>query len=212
MQLLVLRGCASSALASPANVDWLGSHGAEPISYGDGLAERLRARGQSASTPSSISSGPSTSSSPSISACLVTASRRSPPLTRLRSWGSRPRAAPPVDSRGHERNSGPRRVRCGGDPDCGHVSARAGGRCVRGTRAPSHPREDRLHPVTGRRSRGARSRNVRNRPSTRPGPLASRHCSLAVSWLVFLPEDDQTSALADLDLLAWRVADLPPRR
>jgi NADPH:quinone reductase-like Zn-dependent oxidoreductase len=43
VQLLVLRGARVLALASPANADWLGSHGAEPISYGDGLAERLRA-------------------------------------------------------------------------------------------------------------------------------------------------------------------------
>src|SRR5580704_15269167 len=43
VQLLVLRGARVLALASPANADWLGSHGAEPISYGDGLAERPRA-------------------------------------------------------------------------------------------------------------------------------------------------------------------------
>ena len=43
VQLLVLRGARVLALAAPANADWLGSHGAEPISYGDGLAERLRA-------------------------------------------------------------------------------------------------------------------------------------------------------------------------
>ena len=30
-------------IASQANADWLRSHGAVPVAYGDGLAERLRA-------------------------------------------------------------------------------------------------------------------------------------------------------------------------
>ena len=30
-------------IASPPNHEWLAAHGAVPVSYGDGLAERLRA-------------------------------------------------------------------------------------------------------------------------------------------------------------------------
>jgi NADPH:quinone reductase-like Zn-dependent oxidoreductase len=43
VQLLVLRGAQVLAIASPANADWLRSHGAVPIPYGDGLSERLQA-------------------------------------------------------------------------------------------------------------------------------------------------------------------------
>ncbi len=41
VQLLGLRGAHVLAIASPSNADWLRSHGAVPIPYGDGLAERL---------------------------------------------------------------------------------------------------------------------------------------------------------------------------
>ncbi len=43
VQLLALRGSRVLGIASPANADWLRSHGAVPVAYGDGLAERLRA-------------------------------------------------------------------------------------------------------------------------------------------------------------------------
>jgi NADPH2:quinone reductase len=43
VQLLVLRGAHVLAIASPSNADWLQSHGAVPVQYGDGLAERLQA-------------------------------------------------------------------------------------------------------------------------------------------------------------------------
>ena len=43
VQLLALRGALVLGIASPANADWLRSHGAVPVAYGDGLAERLRA-------------------------------------------------------------------------------------------------------------------------------------------------------------------------
>ena len=43
VQLLILRGAHVLAIASPANADWLRSHGAVPVPYGDGLAERLQA-------------------------------------------------------------------------------------------------------------------------------------------------------------------------
>ncbi len=43
VQLLVLRGARVLGIASPANADWLRSHGATPIPYGEGLAERLQA-------------------------------------------------------------------------------------------------------------------------------------------------------------------------
>ena len=43
VQLLALRGSHVLGIASPANADWLRSHGAVPVPYGDGLVERLRA-------------------------------------------------------------------------------------------------------------------------------------------------------------------------
>ncbi len=43
VQLLRLRGARVLGIASPANADWLRAHGAVPVPYGDGLAERLRA-------------------------------------------------------------------------------------------------------------------------------------------------------------------------
>jgi NADPH2:quinone reductase len=42
VQMLALRNVRILGIASPANADWLRAHGAIPISYGDGLAERLR--------------------------------------------------------------------------------------------------------------------------------------------------------------------------
>jgi NADPH:quinone reductase-like Zn-dependent oxidoreductase len=43
VQLLRLRGATVLGIASAHNHDWLTGHGVEPIAYGDGLAERLRA-------------------------------------------------------------------------------------------------------------------------------------------------------------------------
>jgi NADPH:quinone reductase len=43
VQLLKVRGAHVLGIASPANAEWLAVHGAIPITYGDGLAERLRA-------------------------------------------------------------------------------------------------------------------------------------------------------------------------
>jgi NADPH2:quinone reductase len=43
VQLLGVRGAQVLGIASPANAEWLIAHGAIPIPYGDGLAERLRA-------------------------------------------------------------------------------------------------------------------------------------------------------------------------
>jgi NADPH2:quinone reductase len=42
VQLLRVRGARVLGIASPANADWLTAHGAIPVAYGDGLAERLR--------------------------------------------------------------------------------------------------------------------------------------------------------------------------
>ncbi len=42
VQLLALRGSRVLGIASQVNADWLRSHGAIPVSYGDGLAARLR--------------------------------------------------------------------------------------------------------------------------------------------------------------------------
>ncbi len=42
VQLLTLRGSRVLGIASEANADWLRSHGAVPVPYGDGLAQRLR--------------------------------------------------------------------------------------------------------------------------------------------------------------------------
>jgi NADPH2:quinone reductase len=43
VQLLALKGARVLAIASEANHEWLRAHEAEPVAYGDGLAERLRA-------------------------------------------------------------------------------------------------------------------------------------------------------------------------
>ncbi len=43
VQLLASKGATVLAIASPANHDWLTAHGAIPVPYGEGLAERLRA-------------------------------------------------------------------------------------------------------------------------------------------------------------------------
>ena len=43
VQLLALRGSHVLGIASQANADWLRVYGAVPVTYGDGLAERLRA-------------------------------------------------------------------------------------------------------------------------------------------------------------------------
>jgi NADPH:quinone reductase len=43
VQLLALRNAKVLAIASPSNADWLRSHGAVPVPYGEGLAERLKA-------------------------------------------------------------------------------------------------------------------------------------------------------------------------
>ena len=42
-QLLRIRGATVLAIASPSNHPWLSAHGATPVSYGEGLAERLEA-------------------------------------------------------------------------------------------------------------------------------------------------------------------------
>ena len=49
VQLLALRDAKVLGIASPSNADWLRSHGAVPVRYGEGLAERLKA-----STPDAI--------------------------------------------------------------------------------------------------------------------------------------------------------------
>ncbi len=43
VQLLALRETRVLGIASQANADWLRSHGADPVPYGDGLAGRLKA-------------------------------------------------------------------------------------------------------------------------------------------------------------------------
>jgi NADPH:quinone reductase-like Zn-dependent oxidoreductase len=42
VQLLVLREAVVLGIAGPGNAEWLRDHGAIPVEYGDGLAERLR--------------------------------------------------------------------------------------------------------------------------------------------------------------------------
>jgi NADPH2:quinone reductase len=42
-QLLRIRGARVLGIASSSNAEWLAAHGAIPVAYGDGLAERLRA-------------------------------------------------------------------------------------------------------------------------------------------------------------------------
>jgi NADPH2:quinone reductase len=43
VQLLRTKGARVLGIASPGNHDWLTAHGATPVSYGDGIADRLRA-------------------------------------------------------------------------------------------------------------------------------------------------------------------------
>jgi NADPH:quinone reductase-like Zn-dependent oxidoreductase len=43
VQLLALKGARVLAIASEANHEWLRAHQADPVAYGDGLAERLKA-------------------------------------------------------------------------------------------------------------------------------------------------------------------------
>jgi NADPH:quinone reductase-like Zn-dependent oxidoreductase len=43
VQLLSVRGARALGIASPANAGWLTAHGAAPVPYGDGLADRLSA-------------------------------------------------------------------------------------------------------------------------------------------------------------------------
>jgi NADPH:quinone reductase-like Zn-dependent oxidoreductase len=43
VQLLRVRGAHVLGIASPNNAEWLAGHGAIPVAYGDGLAERLQA-------------------------------------------------------------------------------------------------------------------------------------------------------------------------
>jgi NADPH:quinone reductase-like Zn-dependent oxidoreductase len=43
VQLLRTKGATVLGIASPANHDWLSAHGVVPVSYGDGISERLRA-------------------------------------------------------------------------------------------------------------------------------------------------------------------------
>lgn len=45
VQLLALRDAKVLGIASPSNAEWLRSHGAVEVPYGDGLAERLKAAG-----------------------------------------------------------------------------------------------------------------------------------------------------------------------
>ena len=45
VQLLALREARVLGIASPSNADWLRSHGAVPVPYGEGLAESLKAKG-----------------------------------------------------------------------------------------------------------------------------------------------------------------------
>lgn len=45
VQLLALRGVRVLGIASPANDEWLTAHGAVPVHYGDGLADRLAGAG-----------------------------------------------------------------------------------------------------------------------------------------------------------------------
>jgi NADPH:quinone reductase-like Zn-dependent oxidoreductase len=43
VQLLAIKGATVLGIASESNHDWLRAHGAMPVAYGDGLADRLRA-------------------------------------------------------------------------------------------------------------------------------------------------------------------------
>ena len=93
VQLLVLREARVLGIAGNPNADWLRAHGATPIAYGDGLADRLRE-----AAPNGIDAfidlfGPDYVHSPLISVWRPSESTPSSRLRRRAKSAPRPRAA-----------------------------------------------------------------------------------------------------------------------
>ena len=104
-------------LASETNHAWLREHGVIPVTYGDGMPERIREAAPPRRRPrSSTSPAAHTSSSPSSSASRRNGSTRSSTLRPCESTASRPRAAPPR-GRGAGRTGRPDRRRRARGPD-----------------------------------------------------------------------------------------------
>ena len=149
VQLLALRGARVLGIASPSNAEWLRSHGAVPVPYGEGLAGRLQA-----AAPDGIDAfidlfGPE---------YVQLAVDLGIPRDRIETIASFEKAQElgvkadgqrdGLHPRGPDRNGGPGGLGSDRDPDRGHLSAGAGGRRLRGARTRPYPGEDRAHPLS----------------------------------------------------------------
>ena len=89
VQLARDAGATVIGLAGEHHHEWLREHGAIPVTYGDGVGERIREAGGGASTRSSTPSDPATSIWRSSSASRPSGSTRSSTGTRPRRHGVR---------------------------------------------------------------------------------------------------------------------------
>ena len=96
VQLARLAGATVIGLASEPHHAWLTGHGVIPVTYGDGVAGRIRQAATARSTRSSTRSARGTWSWPSSWASSRPASTPSPTSRPSRSTGSRPRATRPA--------------------------------------------------------------------------------------------------------------------
>ena len=152
VQLLALRGSQVLGIASEANADWLRSHGAIPVPYGDGLAERLRAAAGDGIDAFIDLFGPE---------YLELAVDLGIPRDRIETIASFEKAqelgvkaegsGDRLHPRGPHRDGRPRGLGRRRDSDRGDLSARPGGRRLRGVGTAPHPREDRPYPLILRR-------------------------------------------------------------
>ena len=94
VQLARRTGATVIGLASPVHHEWLAAHGVIPVSYGDGVADRIRQAAGKVSR-SSTRSAAATSGWPWTWACRRSASTPSPTSRPSRSTASRATATPP---------------------------------------------------------------------------------------------------------------------
>ena len=95
VQLARRAGATVVGLASPVHHDWLAAHGVIPVSYGDGVAGRIRQAAAAKWTRSSTRSAPATSSSRWTWASHRTGSTPLPTSRLSGDTGSRVTATPP---------------------------------------------------------------------------------------------------------------------
>ncbi|WP_330275909.1 hypothetical protein OG205_09920 [Lentzea sp. NBC_00516] len=94
VQIAAARGATVIGTASKANHDFLRELGARPVTYGEGLAERVTAAAPEASTPRWTPPAPARSPTSSPSSATPRASRPWPPSA------PRPRRYPKIDGCG----------------------------------------------------------------------------------------------------------------